>query len=213
MTPWGLRYLACMLSSARMTRALARLARRLGVHAYGVFGRALRDIPPPAPAGMTLRVVPEDLMLRHCADPRFELTGDKAKAAYSRGELCIGAFDGPALAGYAWWASAPAPHTQGLWMQFDARSVYIYRAFVRPEYRGLGLAPALYRFADRMFRERGRSQALMCIALDNAASLRAAERSGARLAGYCAYLRAGSLFLQMRGRGAKRAGYRFYLPR
>ena len=151
-------------------------------------------------------------MLRYCADSEIRLTPDKAKAGYSRGEVCIGAFDGEELAGYAWWTTAPAPHSDGIWMRFDSRAVYIYRAFVRPEYRGRGIASALYCFADSIFLERERTMALMCIALENQASLRAALRSGAQPAGYCAYLCRGALFLQARSPGAKRAGYAFYLP-
>lgn len=195
-----------------MTSPLARLAERIGVHTYCVLARTLDDAPLPLPAGITLRVVAEQAMLRHCAGPQIRLTPEKAKAGYSRGEVCIGAFEEEELAGYAWWTAAPAPHIDGLWMRFGSTAVYIYRAFVRPEYRGRGIAPALYRFADRMFLGRGRRTALMCIALGNAASLRAARRSGARPAGYCAYLRAGPLFLQVRSPGVKRAGYEFYVP-
>ena len=196
-----------------MTGMLTRLARRLGVRVYCLLSRPLHDAPSAPPPGVALRLVPEEEMLARCADPDFGFPRQKAAAAYSRGELCVAAFAGNALAGHVWFASAPAPHTDGLWMAFDGRAVYTYRAFVGPRYRGLGIAPALYRFADRIFLERGRSAVLLCVERDNVASLRAAQRSGARPVGYCAYLRAGPLFLHWRTPGARRVDFRFVLPR
>ena len=98
-------------------------------------------------------------------------------------------------------------------MAFDRGAIYIYRALVRPEYRGRGIAPALYRAADRLFLENGRRSALICIETANLSSLRAAERSGSRIAGFAAYFAAGPAFIAFSTAGARAMGFRFYRPR
>ena len=195
-----------------MTAFLGRLARRVGVQAYRVLCRPLSRVPAEPPAGIVLRPLDEQVMLEHCADPELQLSAQKSKAAFSRGETCIGALDGGRLAGYAWFAFRAAPHVNGIWMDFDPRVIYTYRAFVRPGYRGRRIAPALYRFADLHFLERGRTFAALCIELDNQPSLIAAQRSGARTIGFVAYLHAGGRLLSLRTSGAKGIGYRFYVP-
>lgn len=153
-----------------------------------------------------------DEMLQRCADPALELSPAKAAAAFARGEICAGALDGERLAGYAWFAFAPTPHVDGLWMDFDADVAYTYRTFVRPEHRGRGIAAALYRLADLHCLERGRRHAVLCVEAHNRPSLLAAERSGARDLGFTAYAHVGGVFLSMRTAGVRRVGYRFYLP-
>lgn len=192
--------------------ALSRLARPCGVYTYCVMTRPLVGEPLAAPPGIDLRILDEGALLPHCGNPGLELSQDKAKAAFSRGETCIGALCGRTLVGYAWFAYEPAPHVSGIWMDFDRTCIYTYRAFVRPGYRGRGIAPALYRFGDALFLDRGRTQAIVCIEAHNRRSLAAAERSGARPVGYAAYLQAGNVFLSMRTPGVRRAGYRFYRP-
>lgn len=167
---------------------------------------------PPAPHGMTVHRLQEDEVLAHFGTGALPLDAAKVRASLARGELCVGALDGRSLVGYAWFAFQAAPHVGGLWMDFNRRYVYVYRAFVHPAYRGRGIAPALYSHADPAFGEQGRDGALLCIAMGNHASLAAARRSGARVAGYCAYLQAGPVFLHARTSGAKRLGYRFYRP-
>lgn len=197
---------------ARITRLLLRLARAAGVRAYRVMSRPLAALAVAPPAGIAIRPIGEAELIAHCADSELGLSAAKSRASFSRGEVCIGAFDGAKLAGYAWFAFQPAPHTDGLWMDFDRRAVYTYRAFVRPGHRGRGIAPALYRCADAVFLERGRSLAILCIELGNRASLVAAERSGARFAGFTFYVRTAGRLVGLRSEGVRKLGYRFYLP-
>ncbi len=196
-----------------MIGLVGRLGRRLGVHAYRVLCRPLSRVQIAPPAGIVLRPLEEREMLERCANPQqLELSPQKSAAAFSRGEVCIGAMDGGRLVGYAWFAFRPAPHVNRIWMDFDPRVIYTYRAFVHPGYRGRRIAPALYCFADGLFLDRGRTFAALCIELDNAPSLIAARRSGARTVGFVAYLHAGGRFLSLRTRGARKIGYRFYVP-
>ena len=179
--------------------------------AWRVCARELGDKAPPAPDGIELRPLDAEADLRHFAPP-LRLSAAKAREGFARGEVCIGAFHEASLVGYAWFARERAPHVGGLWMAFDPRAIYIYRAFVLPSYRGRAIAPALYAAADPLFRSQGRDCALLCIGIRHAASLAAARRSGARTVGYGAYFRAGPVLLQLRTPGTMRAGFRFFLP-
>lgn len=180
--------------------------------AWRLCARELAAEAPPAPDAIELRPLDAEADLWHFAPP-LRLSAAKAREGFARGEVCIGAFHETSLVGYAWFAHERAPHVDGLWMAFDPRAIYIYRAFVLPSYRGRGIAPALYAAGDPLFRSQGRDAALLCIGLGHAASFAAARRSGARTVGYGAYFRAGRVLLQLRTPGTLRAGFRFHVPR
>lgn len=190
---------------------MLRALRHLGIFAFRVLTRPLATAAPRLPRGFEFRLFePQDLIAR-CADPALELAESTARAALARGEVCVGALHSGKLAGYAWFAYRPAPHVAGVWMAFDRQAIYVYRAFVHPAHRGLGVAPALYRFADQRFIREGRRLALICIEAGNRPSIIAAERSGARGAGFAAYFQARGGFFAVRSPGAARLGFRFYL--
>ena len=188
------------------------MTRRLGIHVWRVFIRPLGLSLQTQPAAIEVRFITPADGDGLWTEGVLDLTAAKASAAFARGDVCIGAFDGGCLVAYAWLASQPAPHVDGLWMAFDPRAIYIYRAFVRPEYRGRRIAPALYSFADTVFLSQGKKYAVICVSIYNRASIAAAQRSGALTAGYTAYWSAGSWFVAMHSAGAKRCGFRFYRP-
>lgn len=193
-------------------RLLSRIARRAGIHAWQIFTRPLSTSAPVSPAGLVMRLMPPDEPAATWSDPELQVDARKAAEGFARGEVCVGAFDGATLAGYAWFAYRPAPHSEGIWMDFDSRAIYTYRAFVKPRYRGRGMAPALYVFADRLFLDNGREFAVLCIEATNGASVAAARRAGAQKAGYTAYWHRAGRLVAMRTPGVRRAGFRFYLP-
>lgn len=191
---------------------ISRALSLTGIHVWRVFARRLGAGQLPAPSGVELRFATADELRARWSDAELEFTEPKARDAFARGEACVGAFDGVRLVAYAWYAVAPAPHSNGLWMDFDRRAVYIYRAFVTPRYRGRGIAPALFRFADRLFLERGRQIALLCVEASNEPSVAAARRSGAHGVGYCAYWHGAGRFFTLRTPGVRHVGFRFCLP-
>lgn len=193
-------------------RALGRISRRLGIFVYAVLVRPLDAREPAAPPGIALRLLSAREALAACAEPALELATDSVQAALDRGEACVGAFEAERLVGYAWFARQAAAHVEGIWMDFGHEAVYIYRALVRPEYRGRGIAAAMYRAADRPFLAQGRSSAVICIDSSNRASLRAAKRSGARTAGFAGYFKAGRMFFPFDTPGARRIGFGFHRP-
>jgi len=203
------------LASADMTspyiRVMSRLGDQAGVRVFRIFGRRLRAWAGPAASRVDCRLLPQSEVLGFCADPTLDLVPSKVQAAYRRGDLCVGAFQQGELAGYCWYALSPAPHMDGAWLAFPEHVVYIYKSYVRPEFRGRGIAAALYGFADAHFIERGRSHAVLCVESHNGPSIAAARRCGFAEAGFAAY-RVGARLRAWRSRAAAGYGLRFFVP-
>ena len=189
-----------------------QLARRGGVHVLRVFHRRLElAVPWPMPPGYDIDVLTQDEVLAECRDPALDLSETGVRAAYACGSLCIGARQRDGLVGYVWFAFDAAPHLDGIWVRVPARAIYRYKAFVRPAHRGKGIAPAMYRYADRVFRDRGREGVVDCIATHNVASIAASVRSGAHPLGHIAYWRSARRFLSFHSRAVRQLGLRFYV--
>jgi GNAT superfamily N-acetyltransferase len=196
-------------SARRRVGMMTRLLRRAGLFSFQVLMRPLAArAAAPAP-GVAFRILEQnDVGL--FADGELEVDEAKAREAFARGEVCVGALLGDALVGYAWFARDPAPHVDGIWMEFDRAAIYTYRAFVKPSARGRGIAPVLYNFADAQFMDAGRRYTILCIDVANRASLAAAERSGASAVGRAGYWRGFGGFAAFRSAGAAAVGFRFF---
>ena len=192
-------------------RVMSRLGWQAGVRVFRIFGRRLRAWAGAAAPRVDCRLLPEREVLALCADPVLELVPSKVQAAYRRGDLCVGAFQDGELAGYCWFALSPSPLMDGAWLEFPDQVVYTYKSYVRPAFRGRGIAAALYGFADAHFLERGRTHAVLCVESHNRPSIAAARRSGFAEAGYAAYLAGGRLGA-WRSRAAAGYGLRFFVP-
>jgi len=203
--------LACADMASTYVRVMSRLDRHAGLRVFRVLGRRLRAWAGAAARRIDCRLLPEREVLALCADPALDLLPSKVKAAYRRGDLCVGAFQEGELAGYCWFALSPAPHMDGAWLEFPDHIVYIYKSYVRPAFRGRGIAAALYGSADAHFLERGRTHAVICVETHNEPSLAAARRSGFVSAGYAAYLRGGRVLAWCSGAAAG-YGLRFFVP-
>jgi ribosomal protein S18 acetylase RimI-like enzyme len=198
-------------STGRWARGLMRRVERYaGAQAYRLMARPLdggarRACPP----GVALRPMACEELLAHCACGDLGLRRDAVRAACARGEVCVGALHGNALVAYVWFALRAAPHLGGTWAEFDPRAVYLYRAFVRPAWRGRGIAPALYTHEDQRFLRAGREHALVCVAAHNHASLAAARAAGFRGHGHVFTLQCGQRLFLARTRGAADLSFRF----
>ena len=190
---------------------MSRLARHARLHAFRIFARRLGAARPDPAGCLDYRFLGERDVLPLCADPSLELAGSKVKAAYGRGDLCVGAFDGAHLAGYCWFALSAAPYLNGAWLEFPPELVYTYKSYVRPAFRGRGVAAALYRFADPVFLECGRETAIVCIESHNWPSIAAARRGGFSVAG-CAVYAGDARLLAWCSSKAARYGLRFHVP-
>src|SRR5687767_5836956 len=109
---------------------------------------AARQTLQRSAAGLTYRALTEPEALAWCSDPELELNAYQVQAAFARGDVCLGAFDGARLVGYGWLAYGPAPHTGGAWVHFDPEARYSYKKFVRPGDRGRRVAHGLSALAD-----------------------------------------------------------------
>ena len=198
-----------------MTSTYVRVMSRLGDHAglrvFRIFGRRLRARVSTAAQGVDCRLLKEREVVALCADPTLDLGPAKVQAAYARGDLCVGAFHDGRFAGYCWFALSPLPHMDGAWLEFPDHVVYTYKSYVRPAFRGRGIAPAMYRFADALFLQQGRTHAVLCVESHNQPSIAAAQRSGFADAGFAAYVGGGRL-RAWRSRAAAGYGLRFFIP-
>jgi GNAT superfamily N-acetyltransferase len=192
-------------------RTMSRLSRHARLRVFRIFDRALDHRPGAPGPGMDYRLLSEAQTLELCAEPTLDLAPAKARAAYSRGDVCAAAFIKSELAGYCWFAFSAAPHMDRAWIDFPSEVVYTYKSYVRPVHRGRGIAGALYRFADPLWLGRGRRRAMICVESHNLASIAAAKRAGFSSAGYAGYL-GGARFGSWRSRPAADYGLRFFAP-
>jgi GNAT superfamily N-acetyltransferase len=196
----------------RITDALLhQAARRGGLQLLRVFSRALRaaarGAPPP---GLQLRVLGIEELVAHSRDTGLELREATVRDAYAHDGLCVGALDGATLAGYAWFAYGRAPHVDGIAVQVPAHVVYRYKAFVRPAYRGRGIAASIYDMADPHVARPGRDTIVDCVAPQNRPSVAATLKSGSRPLGALGYWRAGPCFAAFHSPAVRRLGLRFH---
>ena len=196
-------------------KIMKRLQRHVGLSAFRVLARPLADAAScgaDVPGGIRCRLLAEDELLSHCWDRELELSEKSARAAFARGDLCVGALEGERLVGYAWYAFGATPESRGVWLDFAPQLRYSYKHFVRPGERGRRIAAGLLPAGDALCRERGRSGCLTLVHTHNRASIRASERTGARTAGFAAYLKVFGRVLCWYSPGAKALGLRFFRP-
>lgn len=182
-------------------------ARRGGLHLFGVYYRKLGAAAGACIQGLQVRALGETELLACCADPELELRESMVRS----GNTCIGAFSGGVLAGYAWFACDEAPHVDGVRVRVPRQAIYRFKTFVRPAWRGRGIAPFLYGAADDLVARPGRGYVVNCIALQNTPSIAASLRSGDAPLGHLGYWQAGRRFFALHAREVRAFGLRFYL--
>lgn len=196
-----------------LERVARGLARRAGLRAFRFFRRELDPAASAsAPAGLEIRALAEREVAPLCRRDALNLRPETVSAAYARGDFCAAAYESGELVGYCWLAFAPLPHLDGVWVGFSEEAAWTYKSFVLPSHRGRGIAPALYRFADRLCAERGRAFSILCTEAHNRPSVSASLRGGYAPAGHAAYLHPGKSLLAWMSPGARRLGVRFFVP-
>lgn len=202
------------MAAALYGRVMRALSRRAGVRVFRFFRRELDTGTPPiaGPAGAELRLLQESEVIALCRDPELDLQDEAVRAAYGRGDRCVGALEGRKLLGYCWVAFAPLPHLDGVWVDFNERVGWLYKSFVPAAFRGRGIAPALYGLAEAQSAEAGRRYAVICVESHNAPSIGAARRAGYAGGGAAGYMRRGTRLRSWVSPRAGKAGVRFFLP-
>jgi ribosomal protein S18 acetylase RimI-like enzyme len=196
-------------------RFIRALRSYLGLHLLRVFMVRLDDAPPIRPEQSALRyaALTQAELLQWCRDPALELEETKAVTALRRGDICMGAMDGERLIGYVWFAFGHTPHVEGSWVRLQGGARYLYKAFIRPEYRRRGIAPEMYVSASALCPRRGRVVGVLAVDADNAAGLKTPRRAGWIQVGYAGFMRCLGRVVAFRSYGPRRYGFAFFAPR
>lgn len=201
-----------MKASDSLSARLLRKVSGLGLRVFRFFNRDIDREPPPAQGPFHLSFASEPQLLDLCGRQELDLRSGAVSAAFERGDLCVVAYEGTRLAGYCWLAFAPLPHLDGVWVRFAPNVVWTYKSLVLPAYRGRGIAPLLYRFADQTCLERQRICSVICVESHNGSSANAALKAGYADAGAGGYLRWGRIYYDWYSTLVRRNGVSFFRP-
>ena len=119
------------------------------------------------------------------ADPRHELEASIAERLRSGRDFCFAAFHGDRLANYSWFAldTIEPEHSFGAGLKLPADTVYLYKAYTVPDFRGRQIHGAALLRAVEYFCQRGCAQMIAIVDFANRASLRSHAKLGFHLAG------------------------------
>ncbi len=189
------------------------LARGAGLRLFRFFRRDItrQTASTAADNSLIVRCLDENEVFGLSTDRDLDLRPEMIRHALEQGGLCVGAFRREDLAGYCWLAFSPVPHLDGVWVDFHRHAAWTYKSFVRPQYRGQGIAKALYVVADAACIERDRRFSIICVESHNRPSVSAARKASYADCGYAAYVK-GRTFAAWLSPGARQAGLRFYIP-
>ena len=140
---------------------------------------------PRLVTGLEYRWLTADEVRAYAWDPTNDLEAAMAPDLENGRSYCCAAFDGAVLANYCWYAldSIGSEHSLGAGLSFPSDSVYFYKAYTHPAYRGRGVYPTALHHAASFFAERGVSRLIAIVEYANWASFRSHAKLGFRLAG------------------------------
>jgi hypothetical protein len=187
-------------------RVLQSLSWRAGLNIMLVMRRDMTSSPAPAPDAVQFHVLDEKEALELAKDPRLDVSADWVRMAVTLALTCVGAFVDGNLVGYTWFAPEMAPDLDGLWVMVPQGAMFRFKAFVRADFRNLGIGRNLYWFADRTCVGLGGQTSLSLVALQNVRARAEAPPPGATVAGFLIVLRAFGRQWVLRSPGARRAG-------
>ncbi len=191
--------------------SLMNLLGRIGFQLVYVYTRALVDYSnaPFEEDGIAYRSLTKTDLRKASLDLELDLTPEFLTRAWSRGDLCCGAFHGDKLVSYAWRSGVEAEHVPGLKVVVANNCRYGYKAFTRPEYRGRGIYPRLTGLEDREYIKRGKTTVIAFSASHNYASRELDKKLGNRTIGLAGYWKIGKHFLLFHTPGVKKHGFSF----
>jgi len=193
---------------------LLRICRKfLTFNISAIFCRSLaRTISGTSnPEGCQFSILSEQELLDFSHDPALRLDDTGIKAAFARGEICVGATLDDKLVAYEWRAFSAIRH-RNMWVDFNADAVYGYDSFTLPAYRGKHIMPSLWAFSDKYLSDKGKTLRIAYVDTDNYPSLRAGMRVGGRVVGYAGFIYLFGKLFSFRTPGAKEYGFRFFTP-
>lgn len=97
---------------------------------------------PPLP--VRIRPLERPELERFAGDPGCDISARFLERLEPRPDLCLGAFVGAELAGYAFVSAGPTQIDEYLRFHFPERWLYLYKAFMRPHFRGKRLLSHIF---------------------------------------------------------------------
>jgi hypothetical protein len=154
----------------------------------------------------------ESQMFELARNPDYHLTEDFVRTALEKGDKCYGAFDGEALACFAWYSTQPTDD-DGLTLHFKPGYYYGYAGFTHPQYRGRRLMATRGNRARREYLRHGFKGEVFTIDSHNFRSLRSASASlGIQDIGYIVVLKIGKHAWIHASRGCREHGIYLTMP-
>jgi GNAT superfamily N-acetyltransferase len=181
-----------LLQSSRAGTAFAELMYRITRRLTRIeIGQMLRldlalNIPQSQPPlDLEYRFLSADDMRAAASDTRHELDTSFVPRLESGRDFCFAAFHGTRLANYSWYAieTIEPEHSFGAGLKLPRDTVYLYKAFTVPDYRGKQIHGAALARAAEHFRRRGATQMIAIVDFANRASMRSHMKLGFRPAG------------------------------
>ncbi len=181
-------FLPASRTSATFAELAYRIARRLTSFEIGQVLRLelASALPQPQPKlELEYRFLNCENVRAAALDPRHELEASIAERLQSSRDFCFAAFHGDRLANYSWFAleTIEPEHSFGAGLKLPQDTVYLYKAYTVPEFRGRQIHGAALSRAAAHFRQRGSVQMIAIVDFANGASLRSHAKLGFRLAG------------------------------
>lgn len=140
--------------------------------------------PQPTPdsiraaEGHTFRFATTEDILTYSADPVWDIRNNDV-LAFEKGDRCLLQLDGDALVGYAWLAaSALVELTWGFHFNMAEDTVYNYKGFTAPAYRGKGFQPLRHLKLLEYVKSTGQHRLFSYVDQMNLSSLKGLKKSG-----------------------------------
>lgn len=119
----------------------------------------------------------EDIRAYH-KDPAWDIK-DTDVSAFERGDRCLLQLDGDILVGYAWLAASPLVElTWGFHFNMPDDTVYNYKGFTAPAYRGKGFQPLRHLKLLEHVKGTGQRHLFSYVDQMNLSSLKGLKKSG-----------------------------------
>jgi hypothetical protein len=206
-----------MKRSLRPLQFSYSLSRRLGV----IDVTWLMHLPAPVgddsqpPSGYTICIVTAAQLAELRRDGRVDPQVGDVRDLEKHGRVLVGAFSGPRLVAFAWFASRFVPGCDnysramhlGTSIDLPEGVAFVYNAWTDPEHRGRRLMGSILNWAMAHSVGGGKSLATM-IDWTNQPSRRAFEKLGMRRVGLVVRLGRGPFQISLLPRGARRVGLR-----
>jgi len=215
----GLRHLTEIRQRFGLKKAVAGLAYRVAQRLVKLRINELMSRPMAGLETLDLRPTIEGLEFRaltpaevraFATDRTYELNDAMANRLEAGHDWCFAALAGKRLVNYSWYAlgSIESLHCH-VALSFPANTVYLYKAFTHPDFRGAGVHQATFVRASRWLATLGLQQIVLIIEYANWDSWRSHVRLGFHTLGLIITAGLGTWRFERHPRVGKELGLRF----